>query len=407
MWPSCYATTREGLSLTSVSSRSVASHPPRLGNADFFASPTYSAWVRGTIRAAETDPSTAILFSSSISEPTDDLVRLVREAFSESLTSRYISVFSDGNRFVADAICARYGVRPEQVVTTTGVTSALSTVMRGLVASGDHVLIEQPGFDLIGTIAREAGAKIAVIERPSPDFRIDLKTLADRLSPRTRAVVITNLHNPTGTRLLPAEIAAIAHMAGTVGAVLVVDEVYADFMRPQCTTPAALLAPNILSLNSLTKVFGLHALKCGWMIGDPELLARVQRDAPDGDPGISKLAHAVAAHVLESTPLFDLRWQTILKNSRPVLCAHVETMLSDGLIEGEIPEFGCMYFPKIVGHEDTQALAQLLWERYRILIAPGEYFGMKGHMRIGFGGAKAELDEGLARLHRALRELRN
>jgi aspartate/methionine/tyrosine aminotransferase len=396
----------EGSPLTSASSRTVAPHQSRFVDADFFAAPTYSAWVRGTIRAAETDPSSAILFSSSISEPTDDLVRLVREAFSDSLTSRYISVFSDGNRYVANAICARYGVRPEQVVTTTGVTSALATIMRGVVAPGDHVLIERPGFDLIGTIAREAGARIEPLERPTPDFGIDLKSLASQLSAKTSAVVITNLHNPTGTQLLPAEIAAIAHMVGTVGAVLVVDEVYADFMRPRFAAPSALLAPNILSVNSLTKVFGLHALKCGWMIGEPELLARVQRDAPDGDPGISKLAHAVAAHVLESAQLFDLRWQTILQSTRPVLCAHVDAMISNGLIAGDVPEFGCMYFPKIVGHHDTQALAQRLWERHRILIAPGEYFGMKGHMRIGFGGDKAELDEGLTRLHRALLELR-
>jgi aspartate/methionine/tyrosine aminotransferase len=233
-----------------------------------------------------------------------------------------------------------------------------------------------------------------------------LKKLASQLSAKTCAVVITNLHNPTGAQLLPAEIAAVAHMVGSVGAVLVVDEVYGDFMRPQFAAPSALLAPNILSVNSLTKVFGLHALKCGWMIGEPDLLARVQRDTPDGDPGISKLAHAVAAHVLETAQLFDLRWQTILKNSRPVLSAHVDAMFANGLLEGEVPEFGCMYFPKIVGHQDTRALAQLLWERHRILIAPGEYFGMKGHMRIGFGGDKAELDEGLTRLHRALLELR-
>jgi aspartate/methionine/tyrosine aminotransferase len=384
----------------------VAPRPPRIGEADFFAAPTYSAWVRGTIRAAEAEPSSAILFSSSISEPTDDLVRLVREAFSDSLTSRYISVFSDGNRYVANAICARYGVRPQQVVTTTGVTSALATIMWGLVASGDHVLIERPGFDLIGTIAREAGARIEALDRPAPDFKIDLNRLARQLSARTRAVVITNLHNPTGTQLPPAEIAAIAHMVASVDAVLVVDEVYADFMRPQITAPSALLAPNILSVNSLTKVFGLHALKCGWMIGEPELLARVQRDVPDGDPGISKLAHAVAAHVLESAQFFDLRWQKILASTRPVLCSHVGRMKADGLVEGDVPEFGCMYFPKIPGHPDTLGLAQLLWNRYRILIAPGEYFGMKGHMRIGFGGNSKELDEGLSRLHRALLQLR-
>lgn len=354
--------------------------------------------------AAHRDP--AILYGSSIQEPTDELVRLVREAFSHDLTSRYISVFSDGNRYVADAICARYGVKPETVVTTTGVTSALQMVLRSLTGPGDHVLIEQPGFDLLGSIARESGAKVEAISRPAPHFKIDPADLTARLTNRTRAVVITNLHNPSGAYLTAQEIRAAAEAANTAGAVLVVDEVYADFARPEHSIPAAMLAPNIVSVNSLTKVFGLHTLKCGWMIAQPALLACVQNDASEGDVGISKLAHAVAAHVLESADIFDTRWREILARNRPVLRKHADAMLADGLIEGALPEFGCMYFPRARGVSDTLTLARALWTRHGILVAPGEYFAMPGHVRIGFGGSAAELEDGLTRIHRALMEMR-
>jgi hypothetical protein len=392
--------------LTSVGLQAAAAQGTTASAEDFFAAPSYSAWVRGTIRATAARPDAATLFGSSVVEPTDELMRLVHEAFSESLTSRYISVFSDGNRYVADAICARYGVKPETVVTTTGVTSALSIVLRSLVRAGDHVLIEKPRFDLLESIAREAGAEVDAVLRPAPDFKIDTDRLAAQLSPRTRAVVITNLHNPSGAYLTPQEIRAIAGVADRAGAVLVVDEVYADFMRPTYTLPAAMLAPNIVSTNSLTKVFGLHALKCGWMIAEPRLLARIQNETSDGDVGISKLSHAVAAHVLESAQIFDKRWHDILAATRPVLRKHVDAMTSDGLISGAIPEFGCMYFAKVRGMTDTISLARTLWETYGILVAPGEFFAMPGYMRIGFGGDTADLDGGLARLHRALMELR-
>ena len=372
---------------------------------DIFAAPNYSAWVREAIRTGDTRRDSAVLYGSSISEPTDELVALVREAFSARLTSRYISVFSDGNRFVADAICARYGVSPEEVVTTTGVTSALAMVLKAFVAPGDHVLIEQPGFDLLGSAAREAGAKVEALRRAPPDFKIDLNRLAEQLTSRTRLVLITNLHNPSGAHLTAQEIVDIARVAAKVGAVLFVDEVYADFMRPKVTAPAATLAPNIISANSLTKVFGLHALKCGWMVGKPELLERVLNDSSEGDGGISKLSHAVAAHVLESAQIFDKRWQILLAFTRPILARHVDAMVADGLIEGALPDYGCMYFPKIVGVRDTTALARKLWERYALLVAPGEYFGMPGHIRIGFGSGENVLDDGLARLHRALKDI--
>jgi aspartate/methionine/tyrosine aminotransferase len=392
--------------LRPAGAQATADHDGEAHAEDFFSAPNYSGWVRGSIRATAVHPKPAILYGSSIQEPTDELVRLVREAFSQNLTSRYISVFSDGNRYVADAICARYGVKPETVITTTGVTGALQLTLRSLAGPGDHILIEQPGFDLLSSIARETGAEVEPLPRRAPHFRLDPADLSARLTNRTRAVVITNLHNPTGAYLTAQDVRAAADAANTVGAVLVVDEVYADFTRPEHSMPAAMLAPNIVSVNSLTKVFGLHALKCGWLIAQPPLLARIQNDASEGDVGISKLAHAVAAHVLESADIFDTRWREILARNRPVLRRHSDAMIADGLIEGDLPEYGCMYFPRVRGIGDTAALARALWRRHGILVAPGEYFAMPGHVRIGFGGDAAELDDGLERLHRALMEMR-
>ena len=59
-------------------------------------------------------------------------------------------------------------------------------------------------------------------------------------------------------------------------------------------------------------------------------------------------------------------------------------MIADGLIEGAVPEFGCMYFPKVAGVDDTTGLARTLWQRHGLLVAPGEYFGLPGHIGIRF-----------------------
>lgn len=372
---------------------------------DLFSAPSYSAWVRGTMRIPTSEPKPAILFGSSISEPTAELVNLVRQAFSDPLTSRYISVFSDGNRFVTDAICSRYGARTDHVLTTTGVRSALSLIVKGLTRPGDHMLIEEPTFDLLAAIMTEAGVRIGTINRTAPDFKFDLDQVADRLLPDTRLVLITNLHNPSGAYLTPDEIRDLARILAARDIVLVVDEIYLDFARPTYQGTAAALAPNIVSANSLAKVFGLDALKCGWTIAHPDLLTRIQNEALDPERGVSKLSHAVAAHVLESAELFDQRWQAILHTNRTVLEEHVSAMMQDGLIAGEIPEFGCMYFPKVCGTTDTMGLARKLWRGFGILVAPGEFFGLAGHIRIGFGEDKAELDRGLARLRTALKDL--
>lgn len=356
------------------------------------------------IKAAR--PGVSILFESTIAEPTADLVASVREAFSQQVTSRYVSVFADGNRYAIDAVARRYGLSTDQIVATTGATGALVMIFKALLADGDHVLVERPGFDFLSRLATEAGARIEEFNRPAPAYDVDLDDLRARLTSRTRAVLITNLHNPSGAWLPPARITAIAEVAATVGAVLLVDEVYAEFAAASGAPPAGTLAPNIVTVSSLTKVFGLFALKFGWMAGDAELIARLRASAPDGDMGVSKLSHAVAAHVLEAPAPFEAHWQSVLAATRPVVERHVDALVADGLLAGDLPAYGCMYFPRVVGVADTRALAQRLLAEFDVLVAPGEYFGAPGHIRIGFGADGPAIDQGLQRLRTGLAALR-
>lgn len=371
-----------------------------------FDAPSYADWGRAVVRVRESGADVAMLWDSTIAEPTAALMDVVRDAFSPTISSRYVSVFSDGNRYAVEALARRYGLASDQIMTTTGATAALNLVLRALVTPGDQVLVEQPGFDVLARQAVSIGAVVGEVMRPAPDYRIDLNDLAAKLTPRTRAVVITNLHNPSGVQLAPAEIAAIAAVAAKVGAVLIVDEVYADFAAEAGAPPAAGLAPNIITVSSLTKVFGLFALKFGWMAGDPALLARVRAASPDGDIGVSKLSHAVAAHVLETPAPFEAHWQSTLAGTRPVVQRHVDALVADGLLEGDLPPYGCMYFPRVVGVDDTVALARRLLTEFDTLVAPGEYFGAPGHIRIGFGSNAKGLDLGLQRLRTCLTALR-
>ena len=387
--------------LDSVPSSGESGARPEAESADLFDASSYSDWVRGAVRLRETDPDVAILFESSIAEPTDLLMDVVREAFSPEVTSRYVSVFADGNRYALTALARRYGLPTEQIITTTGATGALVLVLKTLMGPGDHVLVESPGFDFFSKLALESGATVDTVSRPAPSFGIDLDDLRRKLTPRTRAILITNLHNPSGAELTAEAITAAAAVADQTGAVLVVDEVYADFSPT--ARPAARLAPNVISVSSLTKVMGLFALKFGWLAAHPDLIARIRLGAPDGDIGVSKLSHAVAALVLEAPERFEGHWRAALAAARPLVSRHATSMRAAGLVEGDVPPHGCMYFPRIVGVDDTLALARRLYHRHRVLVAPGEYFGAPGHLRIGFGAGGRTIAAGLERLESALR----
>lgn len=376
------------------------SHP------DIFGAASYSDWVRATIRLRARHPEAIALYESTIAEPTGELGRVVGEAFAQSVTPRFVSIFAGGNPFAKAALAARYAIPAEQFITTTGTTAALTMILKSLVEPGAHVLVESPGFDLVTQLAQDAGALVEDFRRPAPRFQIDLTDLRARLRPTTRAIMLTNLHNPSGVLLDAQALKIVAELASEVGAVVVVDEVYGDFARPNGAVIGATLAPNILSASSLTKVFGLFALKFGWLAGSPDLIDRIRQRAPEGDYASSKLTHALAALILEKPEAFERHWMGLLEGTRPIVMAHAQAMAASGLIEGEIPPLGCMYYPRIVGVTDTMALARRLWRDYALLVAPGEYFGLPGHFRIGFGSDPGMLNEGLGRLHKALATIR-
>jgi aspartate/methionine/tyrosine aminotransferase len=77
-------------------------------------------------------------------------------------------------------------------------------------------------------------------------------------------------------------------------------------------------------------------------------------------------------------------------------------MARAGLIEGDIPPYGCVAFPRVVGVKDTSALAAWLRDEHRVVVAPGVFFRAPGHIRVGFGGDSTRLVDSLARLGEGL-----
>ncbi|MDG2523038.1 pyridoxal phosphate-dependent aminotransferase [Caulobacter segnis] len=360
---------------------------------------SYPRWVRTALTRAAEESEAIILFDSTIREPTELLAGVVRRAFAQPITDRYESVFSSGNSFVTAAVAKRYGVEPDQVISASSATSAIAMAIRAFVRPGERVLVETPGFDLLSTLVREAGAIVDDLPRRAPDFSVDPDALAAAIRRDTRLILLTQLHNPSGVALQPEVLARIGEVAERAGVPVVVDAVYADFIGSQAFLP---MGRQFIVANSLSKVHGLFTLRCGWLTASRENIARIEAANSQGDLAVSKLTHAVAALVLEDLAPFDAHWRSALGAARSVVERHARDMISAGLIEGDLPPYGCMYFPRVIDVDDTLALSERLWDEHRLLVAPGEFFGLPGHIRIGMGGDVEALDRGLARLAQAL-----
>jgi aspartate/methionine/tyrosine aminotransferase len=368
----------------------------------------YVQWVRRAVaRAMQGHDDAGMLFGSSVEEPVELLRQTVESGFSKPITDRYTSVFVSGNPFVMEQLTRAYGVEMDHVLPTTGATGGLSLLYRAYLKPGDHVLVETPGFDLFEDIAHALNAHVDCFDRKGERFEIDPDEIERRIRENTRLIVLTNLHNPSGMLTDDAVLRKVAQVAARHDIKVIVDEVYGDYVGPQARPhSAAQLSPNLISVSSLTKIYGLSTLRCGWIVADPEVLKPVRALNDQFEFGVSKLSHAVAALVMENSAAYDAYWHGVMDAARPVMERYFADWKQQGLVTGLLPEFGCITFPRLVGIEDTQSFSNWLADRYGVIVVPGELFRAPGHVRIGFALPPQELERALLHFTEGLKEYR-
>jgi len=300
---------------------------------------------------------------------------------------------------LVEAIAARYGVAPNMVVTAQGTSGANFLAFAALVKAGDDVLVERPGYDpLMGPLLL-LGANITRFDRRVEDgYRVDPDAVRAALTPRTRLIVLTNAHNPTGVVVSDDDLDEVGRIAARQGALVLVDEVYLDTAAAR-VRPAAARSPVFVSTSSLTKSYGLAGLRCGWALAAPDVAEAITRarDIVDGTGAFPAERLSVLAFSLldrleaRARRLLDANGRTM----RAFLGEHPE-------LEHVWPGAGTVVFPRIRGVDDASAFVERLAREFDTDVVPGRFFQAPAHFRVGFGGRPEVLGDGLAHLGRAL-----
>ncbi len=302
------------------------------------------------------------------------------------------------------AIADRYRVDASCVVAAMGASMANHLALAAVVEPGDEVLIEHPTYEPLITVARYLGASVTPFaRRAEDDFRLDPLEVERAITPRTCAVVITDLHNPSSVLADRDALREIGEIAGRVGARVIVDEVYLDALWEPAPRTCVHLGPTFISTNSLTKVYGLNGLRCGWVLAEPALAERMWR--------LTELFNNIGVHAAERLSLIAFQnLDAIAARSRTLLDANHAALNAFYAARPELEAMehahGTVSFPRLrTGSVET--LCDLLTNRYETAVVPGRFFGMPEHVRIGLGIDPATFAEGLERLARALDDLRS
>src|SRR5260370_176367 len=302
-----------------------------------------------------------------------------------------------------DGLGCHWGVSRERVVTISGGTSmANHLAVAAALAHGEEVLIEQPTYEPILAVAQYFGAEIKRFPRSfENNFRVDVDAIARQITERTRLIVLTNVHNPSSALVDDETLRRIGELARSVGARVLVDEVYLEAMFEAAPRSSVHLGPEFIATTSLTKGYGLSGLRCGWILAEPDLAQRMRLLHDLFGAVGPQPAERLSVLALSKLPKFIMRAKGILETNRVVLHDFLDSREDLPVVR---TESGTTSFPRLVKGR-VEDLSDSLHQEYDTAIVPGRFFESPQHFRIGMCAEPHLFKIGVERLGAALDEL--
>ncbi|CAN5828416.1 aminotransferase [soil metagenome] len=312
---------------------------------------------------------------------------------------------SNGSDELRSSIAALYpSAGTDAVVVTNGGAEANFTAMWELVRPGDEVVILVPTYMQTYGLAEGFGARIVEVPlveelgwQPDPD------TIRAAVTPRTRAIVVTNPGNPTGAALNREARAAVLDAAARTGAWILADEVYAGAELNGLETASFFgTHERVIATGSLSKAYGLPGLRIGWAVTQPAVAEALWARSDYTTISTGELTDRLARVALDP----DVR-PRLLNRTRGIIRAGMDTLAAwlrdTGGFHWREPDAGAICFARYDAPIPSDQLAERLRVEQSVLIVPGSHFGLGRYIRFGLGVHPATLGPALERIAPLLR----
>lgn len=308
-----------------------------------------------------------------------------------------------GAQELKDVLCSLYSCQLENVVTSTGGSEANFLVFLSLLQSGDEVIVEKPGYEPHFRTPTIFGARTINWARKYEDnYKLNVESLQNLITKKTKLVVITNLHNPSGISTPKQSLQQLSELLDEQNIYLLVDEIFLDgAFHPQFSSYGL---PKIITTSSMTKIYGIGGLRTGWIIA-PEEVAKKCQHAKSYTTGCSPyLSEIMSSHLIRNAKeKLQKRYISISKQNLNIVKKWI--LKHRHLLDWVEPHGGVVCFPKYYSDIPSVELCLQLIHKYNVLVSPGKYFNQEGHFRLSYGWKTAQLEEGLEKLGKGLEDI--
>lgn len=294
----------------------------------------------------------------------------------------------------------RYGVavEPEQIVLTCGASPALVLALSCLFPPGARVALARPGYVAYrGTLASLYLEPVEIACGPEERFQITAEALR-RLDPAPDGLILASPANPTGTVILPEELAAIAQLCRERGIHVISDEIYHGLTYGEPARSMLEVLPDALVVNSFSKYFSMAGWRLGWLVVPPALVGAARARMGNLFLTPPSLAQHAGLIAFDCTDELEGHVRTYARNRDLLL----EALPAMGL-ERIAPPDGAFYIYSDVRHltDDSLALCEQLLRDTGVATAPGIDFDPvdgRHFLRISFAVSTPLVEEAIRRM---------
>jgi aspartate/methionine/tyrosine aminotransferase len=344
-------------------------------------------------------------------EPDFEAPMVVREALEKAVKdgrTRY--THSLGIVELREAIVEHYqrtygvGVDRDQVLVTAGTSPAMLLLFGHLLDAGDEVVLSNPYYACYPNFIRYAdGVPVEIDVSEADRFQYRPEAIRDRLTPRTRAILVNSPANPTGSVLAADRMAAIGALAAETGAFVVADEIYHGLTDGGRDHSMLEFTDRTFVLNGFSKAFAMTGWRLGWIIAPPEHTRALQRLYGNFFISTNEFVQWAGVAALREAADETARFRRIFAERRRAMVAGLRAI---GLGVGFEPE-GAFYVLANARRftDDSVRFAYEILEQAHVAVTPGAAFGTnaEGYLRFSYASSVERIEEGLRRLGAYLR----
>lgn len=299
---------------------------------------------------------------------------------------------------------------PEHILCYAGAEEGLYWLMLTCAGPGDHVILTVPNYQSMETIALATGAQVTgLVLDPANGWALDLDAVKKALRPTTKLIAVNFPNNPSGAIPDHAAFRALVDLCEERGIRLFCDEVHRGLeLDPARRLPqAADLSRNAVSLNVMSKSYGLAGLRVGWLASrDRALLEQLERRKHYTSICNASPSEFLTTLALRHGEAIQARNRAIIQANLPQFDAFFAKWAD--LFDWQQPQGGCICFPRYKGADGVEAFCRELVEQAGVFLAPASLFRSslaetpKDRFRVGVG--RSEPARALAAFDRFLEQ---